>query len=757
MVKRITGLLYFGFLLVSIQNPFAQLSQPVAGKPGVGSMATTVTMAAIEEIDKALPPDNILKIREEMKAGNRFKLPSSQALPGNKFPDGPDQDIIRMDVTQTIHSNFQGIQLSESNSIPPDCMGDVSHTQICVVSNGRIKFFAKPSVCDAALVTSTTTNSGSLANPVFSTTLRAFFTSVVGTADVTDPHVYFDRLSERWFVVAINTANASNRIMVAVSNGAVISNQASFNFFFFNHDNGAPASNPDVGSFCDFPMVGLDKFALYIGGIVFNSSGNFIGSSVYVVNKNSLLTGGPLQFTAFRQVGLVNTGIFAPQGVYNDDPEATRGFFVGVDNEVFSRVRYITVNNPGGTPTITQGTINVPATYYPYNQPALGSNIPLDALGDERLLDAQMMRNKLTGQSSIWTSHHIAVNAAGTAVTSSGVANARNAMRWYQLAENNGQLSLAQSGTLFDNATTNPRGYWMGTIAASGQGHAVLSSSVASTQLHANAVVAGRYVAQNAGTLNPPLNVTNFTAVYNRETSGEDQRWGDYSHTVVDPSDDMTIWTFQQYTNAANSWAVRAIQLKAPPPATPNAISATNCDNNFNTTFTLTGQATDFAGFFDPGPPRGGPAYPKRLNVSSTGNVSISNIEVVSATQIRFVANLRNATLGSQQTLTITNPDCQSVTFNYTLPATCEGTVIPPSGIMRISPNPVVNGTMQVITPEASGTIRLVATDGKLLEQFAVNGGSITIETNRYPTGLYFLEFQGTGSKQVVSVFIDRK
>jgi hypothetical protein len=299
----------------------------------------------------------------------------------------------------------------------------------------------------------------------------------------------------------------------------------------------------------------------------------------------------------------------------------------------------------------------------------------------------------------------------------------------------------------------------MGSITATGQGHALLSSSVASPSLHANAIVAGRFASQNAGILNPPVNATNFSATYNRGSSGSDQRWGDYTQTVVDPSDDMTIWTFQQYTNATNSWAVRAIQLKAPPPATPTSISATSCDNNFNTTFTLTGQATDFAGFFDPGPARGtGPAYPRRLTVTSTGNVTISNIEVVSPTQIRFAANLRNATLGSQQTLTITNPDCQAVTFSYTLPTVCEGGgTLPPGPALRVSPNPVVNGTMQVVTPEASGSLRLVATDGKLLEQFTVNGGSIAIKTNRYATGVYFLEFQGAGGKQVVTVFIERK
>jgi len=750
--RKLIACLSFFFVLSGV---FAQNTQPIAGEKGVGSLPQTVSISEIIALDERMGPQTNLKINDELKAGNRFKTPSPNALPGNRFPLVTDAEAFPVNVTQSAHSNFQGMQLSEAGSIPPDCMGDVSHTQICVITNGRIKFYTKPTICDAALLTSNSNNnSGSLTGTVFATSLSAFFASVIGTGSVTDPHVYFDRQSEKWFVVAINTANASNRILIAVSTGSTITAQSSFNFFFFNHDNGAPPTSPDRGAFCDYPMVGLDKHALYIGGIIFNNSGNFIGSSVYVVNKASLAVGSQLQFTAFRQVGLVNTGIFAPQGVYNDDPEATRGYFMGVDNEVFGRLRYIVVNNPGTTtPTITQATINVPATYYPYDQPAQGSTLPLDALGDERLLDAQMIRNKISGQTSIWTSHHIAVNASGAAVTAAGVANARNAMRWYQLAENNGVLSLTQSGTLFDNTATGAKGYWMGTIAASGQGHAVLGSSVASSTLHANSIVAGRYASQTAGILNPPVNVTNFTAVYNRETSGEEQRWGDYSHTVVDPSDNMTIWTFQQYTNSTNNWGLRAVQLKAPPPAIPTSITPIVCDALGNATVTLTGSATDFAGFYDPGPPRGGPAYPRRLTVTSTGNVNISAVELLSATQIRFLVNLSNATLGSQQTLTITNPDCQSVTFNYTLPARCGTVDPPPAGTFTVNQNPVV-GNMIVSLPASSGSLRLLASDGKLVQSYTVTNTTMNIATSGFISGVYFLEYVRADGSETIKIVI---
>ena len=37
--------------------------------------------------------------------------------------------------------------------------------------------------------------------------------------------------------------------------------------------------------------------------------------------------------------------------------------------------------------------------------------------------------------------------------------------------------------------------------------------------------------------------------------------------TDVDPNDDMTMWTIQEFCNGTNTYGVRAVQLIAPPPA----------------------------------------------------------------------------------------------------------------------------------------------------------------------------------------------
>jgi len=48
---------------------------------------------------------------------------------------------------------------------------------------------------------------------------------------------------------------------------------------------------------------------------------------------------------------------------------------------------------------------------------------------------------------------------------------------------------------------------------------------------------------------------------------------GRYSATMVDPSDNMTMWTIQEYPST-QYWAVRVVELLAPPPATPLLSSA---------------------------------------------------------------------------------------------------------------------------------------------------------------------------------------
>lgn len=575
--------------------------------------------------------------------------------------------------TQTVHSNFLATTITEGLGFtPPDCAGDLSTAnQLMIAVNGRLKVYDVPTVTASALTTTQVSSNTPLASPVINVDLDAFFSNTtLGLTDFSDPHVRFDRLSGRWFVCIIDVTSASqNYIAIAVSNGTVINNSSNFTFYYLQSATGSSATD----DFFDYPTLGVDKNALYIGGNMFNDAGDtYRGSPIYVVNKSSLLTGGPAAFSAF-QYGIEagksgssdSTGIYTPQGVHNDDPAAAEGYFVGVDVAFFDQLVVKRITNPGGTPSLSSDiVVAVPSTQYPKMQPASGSAGGLDA-ADDRLFAAMMMKNRITGTTSLWTAHNIQVSPTGTASDS---VNSRNGSRWYEIRDMNTTPELFQAGTLFDNAATNPRGFWMPSIAMSGQGHAVMASSVAAVNRRVQVAVAGRYSGDANGILQPYDSVTRTTSAYS--TSVLNDRWGDFSQTIVDPSDNMTMWTFQEYCNSSNRWGLRAVQLKAPPPASAPVITAPA--NNFcgsDISVTITGTTTSNEGFFDPGADAGGPGY-NRLTVTSTGGILVSNVTFVSPSVVTCKMNTAGIAAGTY-TLTITNPDGQFVTGNFVVTTNC--------------------------------------------------------------------------------------
>lgn len=665
--------------LFAPRSSYAQHGKEIIGVPTTGAPGIKVSVAELmrrAEIADRIPRPAPIKFREDFHS-NRHPVQNPAAQNVSQWPPDKTRNnlVQRIAATQAIHSNFLGIDLfAESNAIPPDSNGDVSSTQVCVVANGRIKFYNRNTVCAAA---QTTAASGAtpLASPAFTSTLDAFFLSVAPNG-TSDPHVRYDRLTNRWFIVAIDLAAASNRCVIAMSSGPTISVLGDFTFFFFVFDAiSSPPVSPAgyIGGFFDYPTLGVDANALYIGGNMFNSAGTtYFGATLFVVRKSSLTGGGPIVTTAFHLAGTSATGIYTPQGVDIDDPTATQGYFVGVDAGVFSQLDIHRISTPGGTPT-SSGTINltVPATTFPLGgsgnaQPALGTPATgLDDL-DDRLYAAMIRKNKITGVSSLWTAHNIEVNTSGVASSSGN----RNGSRWYQIDNLATTPSLTQSGTLFDPAASNQRGFWIPAMATSGQGHSVIGSSTAAANQRADCGVAGRYRTDALGTQQSFVLATASATAYNQ--SGSPERWGDFSQVIVDPLDDMTMWTFQEYCTGTNDWGVRAIQLKAPPPAAPTPPGTIGCGSsagggNRTTAVTLNGTSSGNSEFYDPGT-----GYTNRLTVTTTGaGASTSTLVFVGPTQLTFNVVWPPALAGTTQTLTITNPDCQFVTTTYTLPVGC--------------------------------------------------------------------------------------
>ncbi len=554
---------------------------------------------------------------------------------------------------QSLGVSFLGASLADSSSFPPDTMGAVGPTQFLVGINGRLRTFDKTTgQLDGGL------DAGS----------DVFFAAIRNGAPTFSLRVRYDRLSGVWIVTALTFGISldDNRVLIAASEGATISLATTWTFSYFEHDLDAPAG--DAGLFFDVGTLGVDANALVIGGNLFDGQrGAFTGTSVHVVRKSEVVSGGGGDLTASSSVVAYRnltgtpdgTGPYTPQGVDNlADAAAAESWAIGVNNvlPVTSELvlRQITYSAPGAWPPAGISgnlVLDVPTTALPLSVPHLGNtggtDGQLDAI-DDRLGDA-----KLRG-GHIWTAHNIAVDSTGAGSDSGD----RDGARWYEIDVTGGAPALVQSGTLFDSAA-NPRFYWMPSIMVSGQGHAAIGSSAAGSNEHANAVTSGRLSGDPAGTLQSPSLFTSSTAAYNPAADpGGPRRWGDYSYTSLDPDDDMTLWTIQEYCSSTDSWGVRVAELKAPAPAIPaSATPAAIAPGQASVSVVVTGSSVAGSGFFDPGPD-----YAKRLSASVSGSgVTVNSATVTGPTSLTLDLDTVGAAPGPR-TVTVTNPDGQSRT-----------------------------------------------------------------------------------------------
>jgi hypothetical protein len=625
---------------------------------------------------------------------NRQNLPDAPgALPMSQFPYISKSEIrartselsksaLANVAPQVITLSFDGATgPAETGAFPPDTEGAVGPTQFLVFLNGRIRTFNKTS---------------GLADGVINVDPDVFFASLLtppGAGEVSftsDPNVRYDRLSGRWFLniidVTLNSATGAitkaNRVLIAVSDGPIITGSTVWTLYQFQGD---------ATLFTDYESFGIDASAVYIGGDMFTLAGSFNSTKGFVIPKAPALAGSPLTVWSFS--GLVATsasaGPFAPRGVDNPDPTnvgpTATGYFIGVDNATFGTLMIRRITNPGSlvsAPTISANiSVTTPlTTRSPVLVPHLGNtggnNGRLDSL-DDRLFAATIRNGRL------WTAHNIGVDSSGVA----GASNNRDAARWYELQNLSTTPSVVQSGTLYDNTTPNnssQRNYWIPSVMVSGQGHVALGCSIAGSSERVNAFTTGRLAGDTLGTLRDGPGGTTLAGytissfAYNPPsdpggTNG--RRWGDYSLTSLDPLDDMTMWTVQEYVNGTNSYGVRVAKLTAPaPPAIadgPNSGVYNVAAGATSTTVTITGNSVGGTGFYDPGPNIGGTAMPfNHISATISGsNVIVNSITVNSPTSVTLDLNTVGATLSdpslstqSLRDITITNPDGQSIT-----------------------------------------------------------------------------------------------
>ncbi|MBL8048454.1 MAG: hypothetical protein JNJ45_07205 [Chthonomonas sp.] len=540
----------------------------------------------------------------------------------------------------TVGASWLGPDSPNSGFFPPDSFGAVGPTQVFAVTNGRFRVYSKAGVLQ------------------YNVSSNTFFNSVRNASNASDPRVIYDTLAQRWIVCMINVTSP-NRLMLAVSSGPTIVDSTSFTFYQFTQDAIGTQPSADAGALFDYPCMGVDNNAIYIGGNMFGSG----TPSVFVINKASALSGGPLVVKDFRNIG----GFTTPYGVNNMDATATQGYFMGLASA--NQIGFRKISDPGGNPTIGGLiTVSVPSTGTPTNYAPQGSTSPIDSL-DRRFFTAQIRTDRITGVKSLWASQNNKVTSAGAGSN----AGDRIASRWYQFTNMTAATpTLAQSGNMFSSAAT-ARHFSIPAIAMNGQGHAAIASTTYGADLFASVGGSFRLRTDPLGTLEAASILQASSTAYNTGLQSGRYRWGDYSQTVVDPSDDQTFWTFQEYCSANNQWGVRVIQIRPPAPASIASLTPNSITQGATTNIVVAGTSVAGTEFFDPGA-----GFTNRLAAALSGTgLTVNSVTFTSPTQFTMnVTATGGATLGARN-LTVTNPDGQLSVLNGALTVVAGGAPAP--------------------------------------------------------------------------------
>jgi len=300
--RRAIAAIGFALAIGTAYSPLAAQAPPgastvkgpeVAGVPWTGDRGVTEAVSVLNArgaAELAAGPRPILvKVEfEGIERDLRRMNPLSPAV-ASWPPPGANVAISSLpSVPQTVGVKFTAATLPESGFVPPDTMGAIGPTQFLAIENGIIRTFNRSGVADGAL----------------NTTTDAFFLSVRTSGQSTsDPRVRFDWTSQRWIIVMIDVA-ATNRVLLAVSSGPTIVPASSFTFFQFRQDLPPPAGS--AACFADYPSVGVDANAVYIGVIQFCPG--FVGTDGFVVRKSSILGAGPIVATASTEPSTCGTG-----------------------------------------------------------------------------------------------------------------------------------------------------------------------------------------------------------------------------------------------------------------------------------------------------------------------------------------------------------------------------------------------------------------------------------------------------------------
>ena len=433
----------------------------------------------------------------------------------------------------SIGLNFTGVTLTDGIAltggpyVPPDNSAGVGPDHLVQLINGAFAVYDKTTGSRQELISG-----------------RQFWIDAgidpgpgIANLGTFNQRVLYDPASGRWLAAALTGQSVNNSVLVARSDSAdPTGNWKALGFL---------GNAGGDGKFVDYTRLGVDATGVYISTDNFiSASGGRDSVSVFSLPKADLLAPVPSLVNLSRFDG-IDPGEYGltVQPIINFGPATGRAPLLGTSAASTDTV-LLRANLTG---TVAAGALLSPGTTVTvasYSHPPNAAQP--DGTRVLQTIDDRISANVYQVGNVIYAAHAVKVgNNAG--------------IHWVTIDE---QTNLViQEGTLSDPNFD----YFQPSISANANGDIVISFNRSGFGPDGNIsilAVVGKTVG-NVITFDSPL-VLKVSPVGNYHVVNN--RWGDYTTTIVDPSNPNSFWTFQEYAMGSNAWATQISQILVPEP-----------------------------------------------------------------------------------------------------------------------------------------------------------------------------------------------